>query len=75
MKTVRYTSQLLSVMTTTNVNQLLEAFDKVPTKGEAVQFKKSFGTEIILMAQREKAKFFVHNLDITTDLKRVDAAL
>ena len=62
-------------MDPTNIRELLDAHDKVPTKGEALQFKKSLGTNITLIAQREKTKLFFHNPDITTDLKRVEKAL
>ena len=62
-------------MNTTHINELLDAHDKVPTKGEAVKFKKSLGSKITLVAQREKTKLFFHNPEITTNLKTVDAAL
>jgi hypothetical protein len=46
-------------MDTTHINELLDAHDKVPTKGEAVKFKKSLGSKITLKAQREKNKAFL----------------
>ena len=45
-------------MDPTNIRELLDAHDKVPTKGEALQFKKSLGTNITMIAQRGKTKLF-----------------
>ena len=62
-------------MDSANINQLLDAHDRVPTKGEAVQFKRSLGTNTSLRQQRDRSREFFHNPDMTTNLKIVDSAL
>lgn len=62
-------------MNQADIQERLEAHDKVPTKEAAVNFKKSLGTKVPLCAQREKAMQFFHNPNITSDLRRVDDAL
>ena len=58
-----------------NIVELLDAHDKVPTKREAVEFKKNMGPNFSWRVQRDKAQEFFHNPDLTTNLKVVDEAL
>ena len=44
-------------MNQADIQERLEAHDKVPTKEAAVNFKKSLGTKVPLCAQRELEQF------------------
>ena len=54
-----------------NIIERLEAHDKMPKTEEFVHLKISSGTKLTLNEQREKAKLFFHNPNLTPDLKKL----